>query len=60
MGIEPTWDWLKPHTGFEDQERHQAASHLQHRVPQHAKLHPKFPLCLSGVYHDPQLKSNLM
>ena len=28
MGIEPTWDLLKPHTGFEDQERHQAACHL--------------------------------
>ena len=29
MGIEPTWDLIEPHTGFEDQERHQAASHLR-------------------------------
>ena len=28
MGIEPTWDFVEPHTGFEDQERHQAAPHL--------------------------------
>lgn len=21
MGIEPTWDFVEPHTGFEDQER---------------------------------------
>ncbi len=27
MGIEPTRDLFKPHTGFEDQERHQAAGH---------------------------------
>jgi hypothetical protein len=25
MGIEPTWDFVEPHTGFEDQERHQVA-----------------------------------
>ncbi len=29
MGIEPTRDFVEPHTGFEDQERHQAARHLQ-------------------------------
>ncbi len=29
MGIEPTRDFVEPHTGFEDQGRHQAASHLQ-------------------------------
>ena len=29
MGIEPTWDFVEPHTGFEDQERHQVARHLQ-------------------------------
>lgn len=29
MGIEPTWDLVESHTGFEDQERHQAASHLR-------------------------------
>ena len=28
MGIEPTWDFVEPHTGFEDQERHQVAPHL--------------------------------
>ncbi len=29
MGIEPTWDLFEPHTGFEDQERHQVALHLR-------------------------------
>jgi hypothetical protein len=29
MGIEPTWDWIEPHAGFEDQERHQVAPHLR-------------------------------
>ena len=29
MGIEPTWDFVEPHTGFEDQERHQVAPHLR-------------------------------
>jgi hypothetical protein len=29
MGIEPTWDLVEPHAGFEDQERHQIALHLQ-------------------------------
>lgn len=29
MGIEPTWDFVEPHHGFEDQERHQVATHLQ-------------------------------
>ena len=28
MGIEPIWDFVEPHTGFEDQERHQVAPHL--------------------------------
>ena len=28
MGIEPTWDFVESHTGFEDQERHQVAPHL--------------------------------
>ena len=31
MGIEPTRDFVEPHTGFEDQGRHQAASHLHVR-----------------------------
>ena len=29
MGIEPTWDFVEPHAGFEDQERHQVALHLR-------------------------------
>ena len=29
MGIEPTRDFVEPHAGFEDQERHQAACHLR-------------------------------
>ena len=29
MGIEPTWDFVEPHLGFEDQERHQVALRLQ-------------------------------
>ncbi len=33
MGIEPTRDFIEPHTGFEDQGRHQAAGHL------HAGIH---------------------
>jgi hypothetical protein len=28
MGIEPTWDFVEPHHGFEDQERHQVALRL--------------------------------
>ena len=37
MGIEPTWDFVEPHTGFEDQERHQAALHLHVPKPRIAK-----------------------
>ncbi len=33
MGIEPTWDFVEPHAGFEDQERHQAAPHLHNGSP---------------------------
>ncbi len=33
MGIEPTWDFVEPHTGFEDQERHQVAPHLHDKSP---------------------------
>ena len=43
MGIEPTWDFVEPHAGFEDQERHQAAAHL-HAAPLHR-------LPLAGVVH---------
>src|ERR1039458_53430 len=32
MGIEPTWDFVEPHAGFEDQERHQVAPHLRRMV----------------------------
>jgi hypothetical protein len=33
MGIEPTWDFVEPHHGFEDQERHQDALRLQENEP---------------------------
>ena len=33
MGIEPTWDFVEPHAGFEDQERHQVALHLRSVEP---------------------------
>ncbi len=43
MGIEPTWDFVEPHAGFEDQERHQAASHLHattlRRLPRAGAIH---------------------
>ena len=29
MGIEPTWDFVEPHAGFEDQDRHQYGLRLQ-------------------------------
>ena len=29
MGIEPTWNFVEPHHGFEDQERHQVALRLR-------------------------------
>ena len=32
MGIEPTWDFVEPHAGFEDQERHQVAPHLRDMI----------------------------
>ncbi len=32
MGIEPTWDFVEPHSGFEDRERHQVALHLRDRA----------------------------
>ena len=28
MGIEPTWDFVEPHAGFEDQRMHQQSNHL--------------------------------
>ena len=29
MGIEPTWDFVEPHHGFEDQTTHQQWNHLR-------------------------------
>src|ERR1035437_5159131 len=29
MGIEPSWEFVEPHHGFEDLERHQVALRLQ-------------------------------
>ena len=43
MGIEPTWDLVEPHTGFEDQERHQAALRLRGEI---GSLHIKLSLKL--------------
>jgi hypothetical protein len=37
MGIEPTWDFVEPHVGFEDRERHQVALHL-HDETHHRRL----------------------
>ena len=45
MGIEPTRDLFKPHAGFEDQERHQAACHLR---PQHSAALPAPTPAFSG------------
>jgi hypothetical protein len=33
MGIEPTRDFVEPHTGFEDQGHHQDADHLHDLHP---------------------------
>ncbi len=33
MGIEPTWNFVESHAGFEDQERHQVALRLRKRRP---------------------------
>ncbi len=48
MGIEPTRDLFKPHTGFEDQERHQAAGHLPPRVFLFIRAQPwkDLPVCI--------------
>ncbi len=40
MGIEPTWDFVEPHAGFEDQERHQNALRLRDKL-----------FCLGGWYY---------
>ncbi len=42
MGIEPTWDLVEPHAGFEDQERHQVAFRLRGEIISlHIKLSRK-------------------
>src|ERR1035437_5370912 len=41
MGIEPTWDFVEPHHGFEDQERHQVALRLQENEPRRLRLAPQ-------------------
>jgi hypothetical protein len=41
MGIEPTWDFVEPHHGFEDQERHQVALRLQENEPRCSRLAPQ-------------------
>ena len=54
MGIEPTWDFVEPHAGFEDQERHQAAPHLHNgslrRLPMAGVIH--FRRAASHLYFD--------
>ena len=40
MGIEPTWDFVEPHHGFEDQERHQVALRLQGEEPRCLRMSP--------------------
>jgi hypothetical protein len=55
MGIEPTWDFVEPHAGFEDQERHQAALHLRR-----LKLPSSAPRITASIYADQasRFKSN--
>ena len=54
MGIEPTQDPLEPHTGFEDQERHQApptsisATSLHHNTTKCFRL--ESPSWLAGLF----------
>jgi len=31
MGIEPTWDFVEPHAGFEDHDMHQSCKHLHNK-----------------------------
>ena len=42
MGIEPTWDFVEPHHGFEDQERHQVALRLREDAPRR-RMAPQGP-----------------
>ena len=41
MGIEPTWDFVEPHHGFEDQERHQVALRLRDDEPRGSRTAPQ-------------------
>jgi hypothetical protein len=41
MGIEPTWDFVEPHHGFEDQERHQVALRLRENEPRCLRMAPQ-------------------
>ena len=41
MGIEPTWDFVEPHHGFEDQERHQVALRLRADEPRCLRIAPQ-------------------
>ena len=41
MGIEPTWDFVEPHRGFEDQERHQVALRLRESVSRGLRMAPQ-------------------
>ncbi len=45
MGIEPTWDFVEPHHGFEDQERHQVALRLRENALRRRRMAP--PGCAS-------------
>jgi hypothetical protein len=44
MGIEPTWDFVEPHHGFEDQERHQVALRLRADEPRCLRITPQVPV----------------
>ena len=43
MGIEPTWDFVEPHHGFEDQERHQVALRLRADERRCLRIAPQGP-----------------
>jgi hypothetical protein len=54
MGIEPTWNFVESHTGFEDQERHQIALHLHIKHLRsnltHRKTKPNVIRLRAGLY----------
>jgi hypothetical protein len=41
MGIEPTWNFVEPHHGFEDQERHQVALRLRENEARGSRMPPR-------------------